>query len=419
MANSIATITKYMTSALDTVLATESKTAILERNQAFVRYDFKNARIVKILDMVMDGLSNYYRGNTTTADSGRTNYNASGVHGDGYKVGNVKETWTDYPMTYDRGRQFQIDEMDDEETAGLTIGNILKEFVRTQIVPEIDATRFAIIAGNTYKSLGNKVVETPTANDIYDKFVDGFTWLSNHEVPSEDQVLFINPSINALLQKSDKLTRFISQGDFKSERGIDFRLKAFDGRALVEVPQSRFMTEISLTDNGFAPSAGAKAINYMICSKRCVVPVVKLYKTKIFGPEVNQDFDGYKVNVRLYHDCFIPKNKVIGSYVSVSTTEAKAVGNVLNVALKKTSVADTYHLVAHYTQPAGKLGRVIWGASAFTLGATASGSQLNNVVADGADFKVGTSATKAFFALVDDSNTIIATSAEVALNNLD
>lgn len=232
-------------------------------------------------------------------------------------------------------------------------------------------------------------------------------------------MLFVNPSINALLQKSDKLTRFISQGDFKSERGIDFRLKAFDGRALVEVPQSRFMTEISLTDNGFAPSAGAKAINYMICSKRCVVPVVKLYKTKIFGPEVNQDFDGYKVNVRLYHDCFIPKNKVIGSYVSVSTTEAKAVGNVLNVALKKTSVADTYHLVAHYTQPAGKLGRVIWGTTAFTLGATATSTQLNNVVADGADFKVGASATKEYFALVDDNNTIIATSAEVGLTDLD
>ena len=419
MANSIATITKYMTSALDTVLATESKTAILERNQAFVKYDFKNAKIVKILDMVMDGLSNYYRGNTTTAESGRTNYNANGVHGDGYKVGNVKDTWTDYTMRFDRGRQFQIDEMDDEETAGLTIGNILKEFVRTQIVPEIDATRFAIIAGNTYKSLGNKVVETPTADDIYDKFVDGFAWLSNHEVPSEDQVLFVNPSINALLQKSDKLTRFITQSDFKSERGVDFRLKAFDGRALVEVPQSRFFTEITLMENGFAPSAGAKAINYMICSKRCVVPVVKLYKTKIFSPEVNQDFDGYKVNVRLYHDCFIPKNKVIGSYVSVSTTEAKAVGNVLSVALKKTAVADTYNLVAHYTQPAGKLGRVIWGAAAFSLGATATGDQLANVIEDGSDFAVTAKATKAYFALVDDSNAIIATSAEVSLADLD
>ena len=125
------------------------------------------------------------------------------------------------------------------------------------------------------------------------------------------------------------------------------------------------------------------------------------------------------MNVRFYLACFIPKNKVIGSYVSVSTTEAKAVGNVLNVALKKTSVADTYHLVAHYTQPAGKLGRVIWGTTAFTLGATANGSQLANVVADGADFKVGTNATKEFFALVDDSNTIIATSAEVSLTNLD
>lgn len=163
MANVIDTITKYSTEALDTVLATESKTAVLELSKKWLNLNFNKAGKVEILDIVMDGLSNYYRANSATADSGRSNYNASGVHGDGYKVGNTQAHWQIYSLAYDRGKQFQIDEMDDEETAGLMIANVLKEFLRTQVVPEVDAVRFARIAGAAYTSMGNKVVETPNA----------------------------------------------------------------------------------------------------------------------------------------------------------------------------------------------------------------------------------------------------------------
>ena len=57
MANVISTITKYMTKAVDTVFATESKTAVLENGSKYIDFSFESAGQVKILDILMDGLS--------------------------------------------------------------------------------------------------------------------------------------------------------------------------------------------------------------------------------------------------------------------------------------------------------------------------------------------------------------------------
>lgn len=420
MANNIEVIVKYATQTLDTVLADSSKSYILENGKKYINYNFKNAGQVQIMDILMDGLSDYYRANSRTTEDGRTNLNGSGVHGDGYKVGNLDAHWTIYPLRYDRAKQFQIDEMDDEETAGLLIANVLDEFYRTQVVPEVDAIRFATIAGATYTSLGNKVTETPNttkgdANEIVHCFNRASSWLKDHEVPEEDQVIFISPDIELAIKNSEEITKYLGQVDYEKEKGVTFRMRAYDGKPLVTVPSSRFIDKIVVNSNGYAPASGAHVLNYIVCSKRCVVPVVKLEKFKIFDPSVNQDFDGYKVNIRIYHDCFIPKNKICGSYVSISANEATKKSALLSVALEKSEIANAYKMVAHYTAPAGKLGTVIWATSAFTLGATATSAQLNNAVADGGTFTVASGATKEYFALVDGSGKIIAVSGEVTL----
>ena len=420
MANAIELAQEYLTDVLDTVMATESKSAILENDKKYFDLDFKQAGYVRIMDIVMDGLSDYYRANSATADGGRTNYNASGVHGDGYKVGNVETHWTVYKLRYDRGKQFQIDEMDNEETAGALIANITKEFLRTQVVPEKDAVVFSTIAGASYASLGNKVTETPNGTkgddeEIVHCFNRATEWLKDHEVPEEDQVIFVSPAIETLTKNTEEISKYISQVEYKSDRGVSFKLRGYDGKPIVAVPSARFIDKITVGENGYAPASGAKVLNYIVCSKRCVIPVTKLEKYRVFGPEAVQDFDGYKVNIRIYHDCFIPKNKICGSYVSVSNTSATAKSSLLSVAIEKEATANTYKLVAHFTSPAGKLGTVIWGTSAFTLGATATASQLNNAVADGEDFTVASGATAEYFALVDGSNKIVAISEKVTL----
>lgn len=420
MANSFSTIQKYLTKAFDTVMATESTTAVLEGGSKFIDVNFQEAGYVKILDFMMDGLSDYYRANSTTADSGRTNYNASGVHGDGYRIGNVHAKWQIYELKHDRGKQFQVDEMDNEEMAGMVLANLLSEFMRTHVVPEVDATRFSTIASNAYTSLGNKVVETPNAtkgdaSEITHCWNKAFEWLKEHEVPEKDQVIFISPAIETLIQNTGEIYKTLTQTDYVSERGVTFKFKAYNGRPLIVVPSDRFFDKIAFGDNGFSPAANSKVINYIVCSVKAVLPIVKLQKSKIFGPDVVQNFDGYKVNFRMYHDVIIPKNKVIASYVSMSTVDATTKSSLLSVALTKEAAANTYKLVGAYSQPAGMLGKVIWSKTALTVGTTANSTQLQKVIEEGENFTVTAGDTKEFFGLVDNSNTIIAASAETTL----
>ena len=64
----------------------------------------------------------------------------------------------------------------------------------------------------------------------------------------------------------------------------------------------------------------------------------------------------------------------MGIYASVSTVDGSAKGNLVNVALEKTSTKATYLVTKYVTTPAGKLGTLIHKATAFTLGATDNSS---------------------------------------------
>lgn len=419
MANSFERITKYLTKALDTVFATESKTAVLENGSKFIDVNFDEVGYVKIMDLLMDGLSDYYRANSNTGSGDYTNFNGTG-HNDGYKVGAVKSKWKMYELTQDRGKQFQVDNMDNEEQAGAIIGNLLSEFLRTKVVPEVDAYRFAKIASTAKSSLGNLVTETPVttkgnASEITHLFNNAFKWLTEHEVPEDEQIIFVSPEVWTTISNTEEIYKKLTQEEYKSEKGVTFNFSAYMGRPIVVVPSSRFVSAVTTGDNGWQPATGAKAINYMVVSKKAIVPIVKLQKSKIFGPDAVQDFDGYKVNFRMYHDVIIPANKIIGAYVSLSSTAASSKTSKVDVALSKDG--SNYVLDGVYTQPAGMLGTVIHAATAFTLGATATSAQLQTAIDVGDSFaESGTSTDgKEYFALVDGSNKIIAVSDAVTL----
>lgn len=422
MANSITTIQKYLTRALDTVFATESKTAVLENGSKWIDVDFKEAGYVRIMSMLMDGLSDYYRANHgSSASGGYSNYNGVN-HNDGYKVGDLSAKWEIKPLRFDRGRQFQVDDMDNEETAGLIIANLLKEFLRTKVVPEVDAIRFSEIANVTYASLGNRVGETPVTtkgnpSEITHLWNKGFEWLVEHEVPEEDQVIFVSPATWTIVANTEEIYKTLTQLDYKSERGIDFHFAAYMGRPIIVVPSDRFFTDVELTQNGYAPKTGSVVINYIIASKRGCVPIVKLEKSKIFGPESVQDFDGYKCNVRIYHDIIIPDNKVPGFYVSVSSTAASTKTSLLNVALADNGDSANYRVVNYFTVPAGIYGTLKYNSSAYTVGSSGSAGtavEKGGLVPEGASAGAVT-----YFAIVDErTGLVLAASASVSIEPL-
>lgn len=355
--NTFALIERYITSAIDTVFAAESKTRILENGQRYIDVNFKEAGYVKIMSLLMDGLSDYYRANGPEDAAGYTNYHTSEATRDGYKVGNTDGSWELFKLQYDRGRQFQIDSADNEETAGLVIGNLLTEFLRTKVVPEVDATRFSIMASKCSTTLGNLASdETIGANSIISKFNGVFEWLAEHEVPAEDQVIFVNPNIMTLIRNTDEIKKYLGQSDYRNG-DVNFTIETYMGRPIIEVPSNRFYTDVQTGTNGYYASVTSKVINFMVASKRCIVPIVKLNKSKIFGPDEVQDFDGYKVNFRIYHGVVVPKNKIAGIYTSLSTTSATTKSNKLDLNIVKDG--NSYKVMEYYTMPAGLFGTLV------------------------------------------------------------
>jgi hypothetical protein len=243
------------------------------------------------------------------------------------------------------------------------------------------------MAGKCSASLGNLKSEAPSVANIISGFNAAYEWLSEHEVPAEEQVIFVSPKIMSLIRGSSELTRFLTQADYKNGDGVEFTLKAYEGRPIIEVPSNRFLSAVSVTDNGFIPGSGAYAINYMVVSKRAVVPLRKLEYSKIFEPAMVQDYYGYKIDYLLYHGIIIPKNKVPGIFCSVSSSVTGAsVAGVLSVLLKTgTGASGTVLFDEYFTQPAGLLGTVAYqkDSSAITTGLKAVGDA---VTIDGTNF---------------------------------
>lgn len=293
MANNIQLIKNYGAEQLDEEFVKASKTSILEGNNNLLK--FVNANTVMIPDITMSGLGDYSRST-------------------GFPDGDVNITWTAYPLTMDRGRSFTVDAMDDEETAGLAFGKLATEFLRTKVVPEVDAYRLSKLFAKA-KS-GNVVEETLSESNVITRFNEDDKKFEDDEIDHESVVRFISTDVDNLIKNSTELTKHISQVEYASDAGISFKVKAYDDVPLVVVPKGRFYTEYTFGANGFTKKDTAKELNFLSVAKNSAIPVKKHEKIRVFSPDVNQTADAWKFQYRLYHDIFTTKNKVDGIHAS-------------------------------------------------------------------------------------------------------
>ena len=436
--NSFELIEKYLPESVDEYFAHDSKSVLLEKGTKWIDVSFKETGYVKIASILMDGLSDYYQTQQNSvdfvnpanarpgnpADFAAYAGNVASGSRDGFRIGGADVSWEIFRLQWVRGKQFRIDYIANEETAGLIIGNALEEFHRLKVVPEVDAARFSFIADQASVSLGNMASESPSAANIISKFNSVFEWLFEHGVPEEEQVIFVNPAIMTLIRGSTELTKFLTQGDFRSEAGLDFTVEKYMGRPIVQVPSDRFFTNILLSDNGYRPTSASNVINFMVVSTKATVPVRKLEYEKIYGPELSglAGFHGYIINYLLYHGMFVPRNKVPGIYVSVSSTAASTKVDLLSVQTVAGSAQYYSKVKNFFTNPAGLRGQLVYieydssAASGykkvgFGLGDTLTGTVNTDykLTSIGADIAETAASVTAFFALVDAAGTIIAT----------
>lgn len=428
MANFIETVTKYLPAAVDKVFKADSKTAVLENGSKWIDVSFQETGYIKIANVLMDGLADYRTLNgsegAAPAYAHYAGQNGTGNR-DGFHVGSAGVEWEIFKLQWKRGKEFQVDYIEDEEAAGTLMANLMTEFIRVHVVPETDAVRFAEMFKKTSASLGNRASlgANLSESNVIAALNTGFEWLTEAQVPEEEQVIFLSPRVITFIRNSDKLVKFLTQTDYKSADGVSFTLQAFENRPIVVVPSDRFLTDVVLTDNGYIPASGAKVIDIMIVSKKAIVPIRKLEYNKIFKPGEVHGFYGYVADFLFYHGVVIPKNKVPGIYVVTANNEvaASTVSRKLLPLLTPGSTSGTSIMTDFYSRPAGLFGSVVMSVAAPALDAqVTSGGELITgyaAVTKGVPFTPITadSSTKFYLSLVDSYGKVIAVSDEITI----
>ncbi len=289
MSNSI-TLAKKYAAILDEIYMENAKTAVLESDPALAR-EGANANEIVIPKLTMDGLADYSRTS-------------------GYVSGDVTLTWETARFNYERGRMFSVDSMDDEESRNIAFGRLAGEFVRTKAVPELDAFRFAALAGTD--GIGKTSGELETGEAAVAAIRTALSAMDSAEVPAEDRILFITPYIKGLIDDMDTtVSRAVLTG-FES---------------IVTVPATRFYTSVKLNDGttggeesgGYTKAEDGKNINFLIVHKPAVIQFTKHASPKIITPENNPDSDSYKYGYRSYGIIRVYENRKAGIYCHEST----------------------------------------------------------------------------------------------------
>lgn len=293
MANTIVLAERFLP-ILDGIYKKASLTSRLDALDERVR--FVGANKIEVFKTEMNGFGDYSRAN-------------------GFPKGSVTSGWEDYTLAVDRGISLDIDAMDNEETLGMAFGTLQSEFVRTQEVPEVDAYRFAKLAGTTGINAATPADITVGTTDCPALIDAAEEVLGDDEVPEDGRLLYVSEKFYAGIKA--KTTRILA-----NENNVQREVEVFNDMEVVRVPKGRFNTAITLNNgtNNFGFTVGGYPINFMIIHPSAVFSVLKHREPRIFEPSVNQDKDAWKFDLRLYHDIFVYDNKVKGIYLHRAAT---------------------------------------------------------------------------------------------------
>lgn len=287
--NTLALATK-MTTELDKAVVQKSVTGFFADNT--FKAKFVGAGTVLIPEVDFSGLGDYSRDN-------------------GFVLGSNSLTNTPYVLSMERGRSFTLayDDADETGIPGLA-GQIMGEFVRTKVIPEMDAYVLSKLASLAVSR--SHTITGTLATEVYKMFSNGCNEIYSIYGYDEELVAFVNSAVWAAIQSTSELTRQLVASDFK-QGDVNLKVKSINGISLLPVPDSRMKTAFTFYDGtttgqetgGFVPAGGASSVGMIIMPKSAASLVKKTEKTRMFSPEVNQQADSWKLDYHVYYDLFV------------------------------------------------------------------------------------------------------------------
>ena len=298
---------KVFMGTLDKQMLEGATSGWMEKNAGQVKYCGGNE--VKLPKLSLSGLGDYDRTS-------------------GFAEGSVTFQYETLSLSQDRGRTFQLDAMDvDETNFALAAGNVLGEFQRTQVIPEVDAYRYSSIAAKAItKSRSSEY--TPDKSTILHELLADIARIQDVTGEGAEIVITMPVPVGSLLKEATGMTHSLDVGDFRQGSAC-FRVKMLDGCPIVQVPSARMKTAYTFLDGttegeedgGFAADEDALDINWILAVRQAPVAVSKTDVSRIFDPMTNQKANAWKIDYRKYHDLWIPDQAWDGVWVSVKPAE--------------------------------------------------------------------------------------------------
>ena len=295
---------KIFQQSLDKQMGIEATSGWMESNAQNVKYN--GGDTVRMPRISTTGMARYDRDN-------------------GFNQGSVTLTYDDYKLTQDRGRTFQLDSMDvDESNFIASAGTVMGTFQRDQVVPEVDAYRYSRIAALAQGASRATDGFTPSETNILAQLDKEITDLQDTIGESEPLLILMATPIRTVLNNVKNIERHLDVTQFKAG-AIDTKVKTYNEIPIFSVPSLRMKTAYVFNDGkttgqeagGFKADTGAKSINWIIISRRAPIAISKTDKVRIFAPDVNQKADAWKLDYRKFHDLWIPRNKLAGVWANI------------------------------------------------------------------------------------------------------
>lgn len=266
-------VTKFLP-YVDEMFTTESKKSILTNND----FSWSGAHTVKVYKVSTAKMNDY----------NRSGANVGSRYGE---VETLNATTEELMLKKDRSFTFEIDKLDEDETAQqLEAGTALARQLREVVIPEIDNYVYSVMCDNA----GNKP-EAVVLNveNIYPNIIKANATLDDAEVPETGRILIVTPETYLLMKRSPDI-------EMETELGNDMRLKGvisnLDGCSVVKVPSNRL-------PDGFG---------FMIVHPVATVAPTKLedYTAHTNPPGIS----GSLVEGRICYDAFVLDNKAKAIY---------------------------------------------------------------------------------------------------------
>jgi len=268
----------------------------MDSNAGQVQYT--GGKEIKVPIMQTQGLGDYGR-NTT-----------------GYPVGNIDLRYQTFEMRMDRGREFNFDRHDvDESNYIVNASNVLSVFQANHVVPEVDSYRYSTIAAGAIAE-GYTRDYTPEVDTLLTELMKDINTIQDR-TGATDLIVSMNWLVYGILSRSKELSRNLDAASFQQGQ-VQMTVRGIDGVPIVPVPSARMKTAYvykdavtsGQTEGGFTPDASAKDINWIICPRTSPMAITKQDQVKIFEPNVNQTLDSWKTQYRRYHDLWMLENKL-------------------------------------------------------------------------------------------------------------